>query len=345
MQALYLLALDPIAETTADPNSYGFRRERSTADAIGQCFCDLGKKASAPWVLEADIRACFDHISHEWLLAHIPMEKRILRQWLKAGYMEKDAFHPTDAGTPQGGVISPVLANLALDGLERELRRRFGKQHWKQPSTGINLVRYADDLIVTGRSKEVLENQVRPFVEQFLNERGLELAMHKTRVTHIDEGFDFLGQNLRKYKGKLIIKPAKKNVRAFLAKVRRIIKTNRASPAGQLIQELNPVIRGWTQLPPACLQQRDLSQGGSRHLSGAMALGQAPASQQGGQVGTAQVLSHGRQSELGVQRSGDRPGGETPPGEAAVRLPHANPTPYQDESGRESLRPQVGALL
>ncbi len=245
MQALHLLALEPIAEITADPNSYGFRRERNTADAIEQCFNDLCRKTSAQWVLEADIRACFDHISHVWLLAHIPIEKGILRQWLKAGYVEKDAFHTTEAGTPQGGVISPVLANLALDGLERELQKRFGKRIWNQPSPGINLVRYADDFIVTGRTKEMLENQVRPFIEQFLSERGLELAPHKTRVTHIDDGFDFLGQNVRKYNGKLIIKPAKKNVRAFLTKMRRIIKSNRAISAGQLIRKLNPVIRGW----------------------------------------------------------------------------------------------------
>src|SRR5690348_2332613 len=107
MQALYLLALDPVAETTADPNSYGFRPGRSTADAIEQCFCTLAKQASPQWILEGDIKGCFDAISHEWLLTHIPMEKAMLRKWLKAGYMEQRILYPTEAGTPQGGIISP----------------------------------------------------------------------------------------------------------------------------------------------------------------------------------------------------------------------------------------------
>jgi RNA-directed DNA polymerase len=244
MQALYLLALDPVAEVQADPNSYGFRRERNTADAIGQCFIILRGRPGAPeWVLEADIRACFDRICHEWLLTHVPMEKRILKQWLKAGYLEKAAFHQTEAGTPQGGIISPVLANLALDGLEPRLKERFHPR--RQPTSGVHLVRYADDLIVTARSRELLETQVRPLIEQFLQERGLELSDHKTRITHINEGFDFLGQNVRRYNGKLIIKPSKKNKHGYLEKVRRIIRTCRVAPAGEVIRRLNPVIRGW----------------------------------------------------------------------------------------------------
>jgi RNA-directed DNA polymerase len=127
MQALYLQGLEPLAETTGDPNSYGFRKERSAADAIEQCFKALGKGKSPKWILEGDIQSCFDKISHDWLLAHIPMEKTILRQWLKAGFMEHGALYPTEAGTPQGGIASPVLANLALDGLERALRTRFPK--------------------------------------------------------------------------------------------------------------------------------------------------------------------------------------------------------------------------
>lgn len=107
MQALYLLALDPVSETQADQHSYGFRPYRSTADAIGQCFNVLAKKASAPWILEGDIKACFDRISHGWLTAHIPMDKRILGKWLDAGYIEKGQLYPIDAGTPQGGIATP----------------------------------------------------------------------------------------------------------------------------------------------------------------------------------------------------------------------------------------------
>ena len=247
MQALYLLALDPIAETIADPNSYGFRPERSTADAIEQCFNVLARRDDAPWILEGDIRGCFDHISHEWLETHIPIEKKMLRQWLKAGYMEEDIFYPTDEGTPQGGIISPVLANLTLDGLETLLRRKFPRSSRRCNGAKVHLVRYADDFVVTGGSRELLENDIRPLVEQFLKERGLELAQEKTRITHIDEGFDFLGQNVRKYQGTLLIKPSKKSVKRFLTKIRRLIKANRQVTAGQLIAILNPVIRGWVQ--------------------------------------------------------------------------------------------------
>src|SRR5947208_15585919 len=125
MQALYLLDLDPIAETVADPNSYGFRPQRSTADAIEQCFIVLGKRISPQWILEGDIKGCFDAISHTWLLTHIPMEKAMLKKWLKAGFMEQNVLYPTEAGTPQGGICSPVLANIALDGLEQVLREKY----------------------------------------------------------------------------------------------------------------------------------------------------------------------------------------------------------------------------
>jgi RNA-directed DNA polymerase len=246
MQALYLLGLDPVAETTADPNSNGFRKERSLADAISQCYPILCRKVTSPqWILEGDIKACFDQISHNWLVANIPMDKAILRKWLKAGYMEKEVFHPTEAGTPQGGIASTVLANLTLDKLERELKGRFCEKSRNRPSTGVNYVRFADDFIVTARSKELLENQMRPFIEQFMNERGLMLSSEKTRITHIAEGFDFLGRNVRKYHGKLIIKPAKKNVKAHLTQIRDIIRANQTATAGTLVVRLNPIIRGW----------------------------------------------------------------------------------------------------
>lgn len=246
MQALYLLALEPVSETTADRNSYGFRPIRSTADAIEQCFVNLSRKHSAKWVLEGDIKGCFDNISHDWLLANIPLDKRVLGKWLKAGYMESGKLNPTEAGTPQGGIISPVLANMALDGLETVLESHFGKKNTKASyKTKVNYVRYADDFIITGISQELLEDEVKPLVEAFMAERGLTLSPEKTVITHIDEGFDFLGQNLRKYKGKLLIKPSRKNLRTFLHKVRNIISGNKTVTAGLLIYMLNPVLRGW----------------------------------------------------------------------------------------------------
>ncbi len=243
MQALYLLALAPIAETTGDPNSYGFRIERSTADAMGQLFVCLSKKVSAQWVLEADIKGCFDHINHDWLIANVPTDKAVLRKWLKAGVIHKGQLQATDAGTPQGGIISPTLANLVLDGLEAQLKLHLGVT--KAKKLKINVVRYADDFVITGISREMLEMEVRPWVEQFLAARGLQLSLEKTRVVHIDEGFDFLGWNFRKYDGKLLIKPSKKNVKAFYSKVREVISTSKAVRQQDLIRQLNPILRGW----------------------------------------------------------------------------------------------------
>ncbi len=243
MQALYLLALAPIAETTGDPNSYGFRIERSTADAMGQLFVCLSKRLSAKWVLEADIKGCFDHINHDWLIHHVPTDKMVLRKWLKAGVIHKGQLQATDAGTPQGGIISPTLANMVLDGLETQLKRYLGVTRAKKLK--INVVRYADDFVITGESKEVLDSEVKPWVEQFLAVRGLQLSPEKTHVVHIDEGFDFLGWNFRKYGGKLLIKPSKKNVKAFYRKAKEVISTNKAVTQEDLIRLLNPMLRGW----------------------------------------------------------------------------------------------------
>src|SRR5437660_2380060 len=249
-QALYLLALAPVVETTADKNSYGFRQQRSCADAIGQCFKTLARP-NPQWILEGDIKSCFDRISHDWLLAHVPMDRAILQKWLKSGYMEKHVLHETTDGTPQGGIISPALSNCALDGLERLLKEKFPTKKPLSSFGGkfpcVNLVRYADDFIITGRTKELLEGEIKPLVEQFLQERGLELSPAKTVITHVEKGFDFLGQNVRKYpNGKLLIKPSKKNIKTFLDGIRGNIKAALGMSAADLIGWLNPKIRGWS---------------------------------------------------------------------------------------------------
>jgi RNA-directed DNA polymerase len=248
-QALYLLALVPVVETTADKNSYGFRQQRSCADAIKQCFLAL-RSANTQWILEGDIKSCFDKISHDWLLAHVPMDRVILQKWLKSGYMEKHVLHETTDGTPQGGIISPALANCALDGLERLLREKYpAEKRLKSLGGGkpcVNLVRYADDFVITSKSKELLEGEIKPLVERFLQERGLELSPTKTVITHVEKGFDFLGQNVRRYpNGKLLIKPSKKNVKTFLGSIRQVIKAALGMSAADLIDQLNPKIRGW----------------------------------------------------------------------------------------------------
>jgi len=245
MQALYLLALDPIAETTGDHCSYGFRQQRSPADAMKRCFFLFGRKSSAQWVLEGDIKSCFDAISHSWLLTHIPMEKAMLKKWLKAGFIEKQVLYPTEAGTPQGGICSPVLANMALDGLERILNETFCPTRYKSAKTKVRLIRYADDFVISADSQELLEKEVQPKVQTFLEERGLELSPEKTVITHIEDGFDFLGQNVRKYRGTLLIQPSKASVKALLTKVREIVKGNKQTTPGRLIVQLNPIIRGW----------------------------------------------------------------------------------------------------
>jgi RNA-directed DNA polymerase len=225
-QALHLLALDPVLETNADRNSYGFRQKRSCADAIGQCFITLSNAPNTQWILEADIQSCFDQISHDWLLAHVPMDRAILQKWLKSGYMEKHVLHETTDGTPQGGIVSPALANCALDGLEQLLQEKYPAKRRLKSLGGsypsMNFIRYADDFVVTSKSKDLLEGEVQPLVEQFLQQRGLKLSPTKTVTTHVEKGFDFLGQNVRRYpNGKLLIKPSKKNVKTFLAGIRQ----------------------------------------------------------------------------------------------------------------------------
>ncbi len=239
MQALYLLALNPVAESTADRHSYGFRLERSVADALAQCFLNLSRKNCAQWLLKADIESCFDRISHQWLLEHVLMDREVIRKWLKAGYMEDGRVYPTKAGTPQGGIISPVLANLALDGLEQVARQAA------PCGSKINTVRYADDSLTTGISRELLEERVVPAIEDFLRERGLNLSKAKMKITHIETGLDFLGANVRKYNGKLLIQPSKKSILSFVRRIREFIRKHRTIKAEDLIRHLNSRIRGW----------------------------------------------------------------------------------------------------
>lgn len=252
-QALHLLGLMPIAEILADENSYGFRPKRSTHDAIQQCFNLLSRRSSAQWILEGDIKSCFDKISHDWLQEHVLMDKTVLQQWLKAGFMEKDAFHSTEEGTPQGGIASPTLANIALDGLEKTVSSAAGKGDL------IHFVRYADDFICTAHSKEVLETKVLPAIVNFLKERGLELSQEKTKITHINDGFDFLGFNIRKYGDKLLIKPSESSVKKFSESLRETIQKLGNTSTVRLIASLNSKIRGWANYYRSCVAKEIFS--------------------------------------------------------------------------------------
>jgi RNA-directed DNA polymerase len=244
MQALWHTALLPIAEERADPNAYGFRPKRSTHDAIAQCFVSLSNRNSATWILEGDIKDCFSRISHDWLLQNIPMDKTILRKFLKAGFVENGEEYPTTQGVCQGGVISPTLALLALSGLERKLRSANRRQQYKEK---INVIAYADDFVVTAVSEELLRDKIIPILTRALGDVGLELSQEKTKITQIEDGFNFLGFNIRKYSdGKLLTKPSKENISDFLKEIRTCIKKGAALPTNQLIHCLNEKIIGWT---------------------------------------------------------------------------------------------------
>ncbi len=251
MQSLYALALEPIAEATGDRRSFGFRKFRSAHDACEQAFVCMCREHSPEWVLEGDIKGCFDNISHQWLIDNIPMDKSVLKQFLKAGYIFERQLFPTEAGTPQGGIISPILANMTLDGIENMLADKYHKgksgriDHHHAAKYKVNFLRYADDFIVTAKTEEIAK-EVKELIREFLKDRGLELSDEKTLITHIDTGFDFLGWNFRKYNGKLIVKPSNKSIDKITEKISDTIKRGKAWKQEALIDVLNPIITGWT---------------------------------------------------------------------------------------------------
>ena len=252
MQTLYAEALEPIAETRADTISFGFRKGRSAKDACEQVFNVLARKCSPTWILEGDIKGCFDNINHEWLQSHIPMDKRIMKQFLQSGFIYEGKLFPTETGSPQGGAISSLYANMALDGLEKIIQEKYHRNskgtitnHYRA-KTKVNLARYADDFIITAKTKEIAE-ELKDIVSEFLKTRGLVLSEEKTMITHIDKGFDFLGWTFRKFNGKLIVKPSKSSIKNLIQKCSTIIlKEGKASTQSDLIRRLNMVIRGWT---------------------------------------------------------------------------------------------------
>ena len=247
MQALYAFTLAPVAETFGDRNSYGFRQGRCCADAIGHTFHRFCFKSSPQWVLEADIASCFDKISHKWLLENIPVDRKILKQWLHAGFLDKGELFPTLNGTPQGGIISPILMNMTLDGLEKAVKK--GIPFYCKGTTsknGVMVIRYADDFIVSAKDRNLLVDMVLPSLKMFLEERGLTLSEAKTRITNINEGFNFLGQHVRKYpNGKLIIKPTRTALKGLMSAARKILEAQCVQDNYSMIRRLNQLIRGW----------------------------------------------------------------------------------------------------
>ena len=256
-QAVIKNALEPSWEARFEANSYGFRPGRSVHDAIQQSHIRLCGGHDT-WVLEADIKGCFDNISHEFILeslGKIP-GRELIKQWLKAGYVETEMFHETQSGTPQGGIISPLLANIALDGLDgllsqfEKTRTYFWLDKTKskerkrtQRFARYGFIRYADDFIITAENKQDIEDII-PVVEAWLRQRGLMLNRDKTKVTHIGSGIDFLGFNIRQHQGRTFCFPEKEKVLAKLREIRAWLKRNQCATPENVIRYLNPIIRG-----------------------------------------------------------------------------------------------------
>jgi RNA-directed DNA polymerase len=251
MQAIVKTALEPVCESVFERMSYGFRPGRSAQDAMAKIYTLAKATGLKQWVLDADIKGAFDNISHEYLLNQLSLfpGRELIKQWLKAGYMEDGAFYETHAGTPQGGIISPLLANIALHGMEDALGITYNKYGQNQSQRAV--VRYADDFVVFCETKEDAEN-CKQILAQWLTARGLTLSEEKTQIAHIKEGFDFLGFNVRQYwtkkneRGwKLQIKPSKKSVKKIRERLRKEWQSLNGHSAEKVIKRLNPIIRGW----------------------------------------------------------------------------------------------------
>lgn len=244
-------ALEPQWEARFEPSSYGFRPKRSTQDAIVNLFTKLSSRSTRQWIFEGDFKGCFDNLNHKYImncLTGFPAKETIYK-WLKAGYVDNNSFNNTDSGTPQGGLVSPLLANIALHGMEQELDVRYyldrGNHTLARNSVGV--VKYADDFVVVCKTKEEAMAMYER-LKLYLNKRGLILADDKTKVTHISEGFDFLGFNLRQYKTnngmRLLIKPSKASIKKAMVTIKNVFIQLRGKPVGELITKLNPIIRG-----------------------------------------------------------------------------------------------------
>jgi len=266
-QDILRIAIEPITEYHASDNSYGFRPKRSCQDAMEHLFVKMSRKGSKQWVIEGDIRGCFDNISHEHIATTLKSwnVKRnivnIIERMLKAEILLKDTIQETETGTPQGGILSPMLANVALTALDEYCYKNFGIKTYRSKKLGGSyiqnpIVRYADDFILVCKSKAAAEF-IKGKIATFLYEEiGLTLSDEKTRITHISEGFDFLGFNIRKYyekspkskfhkSGKLLIKPQKEKVLKVTRKIQEVLNSNKTAKQESIISMLNPIIQGY----------------------------------------------------------------------------------------------------
>lgn len=244
-QSIVKNAIEPNWEARFEANSYGFRPGRSCHDAIKHVWQCLNASHQDRWILDADIKGAFDNISHDYILHALGSTpgRELIKQWLKAGYVEAEIFHATEAGVPQGGVISPLISNIALDGMQQLLK---GKAH---------LVRYADDFVATAPTRAKIEAIV-PVIEKWLEQRGLVMHPEKTRIVHVNDGFNFLGFTVRHYKGKCLFHPQREKVLSFLKEIRQWLRRNRSATAENVIRHLNPMLIGWSNYyKHACSKQ------------------------------------------------------------------------------------------
>src|SRR5712691_9950753 len=252
LQAMIKNALEPAWEARFEGSSYGFRPGRSCHDAIEKIYGLARPNKTKKWVLDADIRGAFDNISHEYLCKAIgPVPGgELIKQWLKAGYVEQEVFHATERGTPQGGVASPLLANIALHGMEEALGVKYDSRGQLVGKRAV--VRYADDFVCFCESREDAEH-VQKILVEWLKERGLTLSEEKTRIVHLSDGFDFLGFNIRHYPApqtsrtgwKLLIKPSKTSVQDVQRKLKDQWDKAQGTNVQSVLSKLNPIIRGW----------------------------------------------------------------------------------------------------
>jgi RNA-directed DNA polymerase len=250
LQALTVNALEPEWEARFEPRSYGFRPGRGCHDAIKAIHeVGKGKNAKRLWVLDADLEAAFDRLNHDHIYASLGSfpARGLVRRWLKAGVVEDDWFTSTEEGVPQGGVISPVLMNVALHGMEAAAGvgyLRLGTDAAHVAAGSPVVVRYADDLLALCHSREQAE-QVKTRLASWLAPRGLVFNEAKTQITHLDQGVDFLGFNIRRYRGKLLTKPSKDAMRRIRKRLSTELRALRGANSDGVIRTLNPIIAGW----------------------------------------------------------------------------------------------------
>lgn len=257
MQALCQLALDPVSETLADKFSFGFRRDRSCQDATSRHFILLARKGCGEYIFDADIKKCFDKIAHQKiqeLMDEYFAYPKVIDKFIKADHIFQNKKFPNSQGVAQGGIISPTIANMVLDGFEEYLKERRAKDRIIKKSKML-LTRYCDDFTIVTNSQENAQ-RAKQYCCDFLKERGLELSEEKSKIVHINEGFDFLGFNLRKYGDKLLIKPNKKSILKILKKIRETIAKSKSLNQETLIKVLNPIIKGWCEYYSAVCSKR-----------------------------------------------------------------------------------------